>query len=1263
MFPDSADKWKIQVDTGGTFTDCIAWDSLGNVHRAKVLSSSALRGEVSERCDGARLRVVLPHPVPDRFFVASELRVLGSGLAGVRVLDSSDDGCVTLERPVVVKQGDSVEFRFAEEPPVLAARLVTRTPADKPLPPMALRLATTRGTNALLERKGTRVAFFVTSGFGDLLHIGDQTRSDLFALDIRKPTPLCEAVVEVDERLSADGGVLRPIELEQVRLEAQRLVQAGIRSAAVALLHAYRNPLHEQQVADVLRESGFTHVSVSSELAPLIRILPRAQTAEADAYLGPIIHEYLRKIAEAAAPESMHVMTSAGALMRPGQYHAKDSLLSGPAGGVVGASAAGVSAGYHRLLTFDMGGTSTDVSRYDDGVARVYEHRVGDARLLAPAVEIETVAAGGGSICRFDGERLTVGPESAGADPGPACYGAGGPLTVTDVNLLLGRLDPERFGIPVDVVAAHERFEELLTSVRRRDPDASAESILLGLIDIADEHMADAIRAVSLRRGYDPADYALVAFGGAGGQHGCGVAERLGIGTVIIPPDTGLLSAVGLGRASIERISQAQVLALLADICDELPRRFDELETQARREVEQEGIPAERIALARRLAFLRLAGQEAAIEIEWTPDSDPAAEFRDRYETIYGHFPEGRAIEVESLRVAAQARVDHRRHTTMLAEQPGEALPPRVSTWASGEHKTPVHQRSRLSPQEQIGGPALVNEAHSVTAVAPGWHLSVHESGALILKQQAAAVVSGQSASSRPEAVELELFTARFRAIAGEMGEQLQRTSISTSVKERRDFSCALLDADGYIIVNAPHIPVHLGAIGLCVREVAARTAVKPGDVLVTNHPAYGGSHLPDVTVITPVFLSDSDRVFAWLANRAHHAEIGGTRPGSMPPDARSLAEEGVTLPPAYIFDGGTSRWNEIRARFEQGPFPSRNVEENLADLQAAVSANRLGERLLSALVVEHGADVVTRYMGRLRAYAAGRMRAAIGRLPDGRYHAVEKLDDGSPIEVAVHIDGERAHVDFTGSAPVHRGNLNATRAIVQSAVIYAFRTLVKEPLPLNEGLLDPVTMTLPPGMLNPSYGEAPESAPAVVGGNTETSQRVVDTVFKALGIVACSQGTMNNLLFGNDRFGYYETICGGAGAGDGFDGADAVHTHMTNTRLTDPELLEFRYPVRLERFAVRKNSGGSGRWKGGDGIVRELTFLAPVSLSILSQHRVEQPYGLQGGEPGRRGRQVVVRADGCEEELGSIVACEMEVGDRLILKTPGGGGYGTRTA
>ncbi|HEX6750101.1 MAG TPA: hydantoinase B/oxoprolinase family protein [Longimicrobium sp.] len=1265
MDPNAPAPWQIWIDTGGTFTDCLARDPRGVLRRAKVLSSSALRASVEKALAPDAFRVSEDWSAPQGTVDGFEVRLLGLRHAPARVTTYDlKTGTVYLDRPLneLPPAGTTVEFVSPDEAPVLAAKLVTGTPFGGRLPPLAMRLATTRGTNALLERRGARVALFITRGFGDLLRIGTQQRPDLFALRVETREPLYEEVMEVDERLAADGSVLHALDAEALAAAAAELAGRGIEAAAVALMHAYRNPAHERALAGVLRAAGFRHVSLSSELAPLIKLLPRAETAVVDAYLSPVIRDYLERVGGTLHGGQLHVTTSAGGLVRPEDFRAKDSLLSGPAGGVAGAAWAGRRSGFRRVIAFDMGGTSTDVARFDGDFEYVWEHEVGGGRIFSPALAIETVAAGGGSICAFDAEGLRVGPESAGAAPGPACYGAGGPLTITDCNLLLGRIAGGRFAIPVDTAPAADAADALLAEVRARTgQETPREALLAGVIDIADERMADAIRTISLRRGYDPAEYALVAFGGAGGQHACGVAARLGITTVVVPADAGLLSALGIGRAPLERFAERQVLRPLAEIEGDVAHFFTELSNEALEAVAREGVERSTITVRRRIANLRYAGQESSLALEWKPGMDLLAAFEERYTAIYGHRPVSRAVEVESIRAVASTPVDEPSAEERPERFPAPGNGTRRMWLRGGWRKVPSYDRAQLTPGATFTGPAVVTERHAATVVAEGWDAEMDAAGALVITASPAAASpdpaeDGQAAT--PEAVRLELFVNRFRALVGEMGEMLRRTALSTNVKERLDYSCALLDAEGELVVNAPHIPVHLGALGLCVRSVAAALPMRPGDVVVTNHPAFGGSHLPDVTVINPVH-DDDGRLVGYVASRAHHAEIGGTRPGSMPPDARTLAEEGVVIPPMLLVRDGEARWDEMRRMLVEAPHPTRAVEENLADLAAAVAANHRGAELLAGLAREHGSAAVAGYMDALKRRAEDGVREALRSLGDGVYQAEERLDDGANLCARVEIQGDRAIIDFGGTADVHPGNLNATPAIVRSVVLYVLRLLVREALPLNEGLLRAVDVRIPRGMLNPDWPDDATRAPAVVGGNTEVSQRLVDTLLKALNLVACSQGTMNNVLWGTDHFGYYETVCGGAGAGPGWDGAGPVHTHMTNTRITDPEVVEHRYPVRVERFGVRAGSGGAGRFRGGDGAVRETVFLEPASLSILAQHRAEGPYGVDGGQSGAPGRQHVVRASGEIVELGPVDGCEVAPGDRLVLETPGGGGWG----
>ncbi len=1269
--------WRIWIDTGGTFTDCVARDPRGGLHRAKVLSSGALRARIAEHSGPNAWRIDQQWNACENLVRGWTVRRLGFD-DPIGVVVAFDAARSIIELQVVncergggggkgMTDGATIELVSDEPAPIVAARLVTRTPPERPLPPIEMRQATTRGTNALLERGGARVALFITQGFGDLLRIGNQQRPDLFALNIVKPPPLYDRVVEVCERLDASGRAIVALDEAHLREAARRASADGVEVAAVALLHSYLNDEHERRVAAILHDGGFTHVSLSSQIAPTIRIEPRAQTGVVNAYLSPIIDDYLQSVRRRLRGGSLHVMTSAGGLTRSDTCLACETLLSGPAGGVNGAAAAGSASGFTRLIGFDMGGTSTDVARYDGDFEYQFEHAVGDATLLTPALAIETVAAGGGSICAFRKGELRVGPRSAGAAPGPACYGAGGPLTITDVNLLLGRIDADRFEVPLDIAASRRAIERLRESAREFTGDAPPpEQILDGLLHIANQRMAAAIAQISIHKGFDPAEYALVAFGGAGGQHACAVAEALGMRTVVLPRDASLLSAIGLGHAVMERMAHRQVLRPLSDVAQHVPAIVAELVAEARRELERDGCDAADAIVRRRIANLRLQGQDAVLSVDIDAACASLAEaFQWSYLRAYGHAPPRREIELESLRVVVAMKRDgldaieaHR--AVGAAPATGERSPGghRVRAFFDGRwREVAAYARDELSPGDRVQGPCLVLERRTTLVIEPGWDGSVDAAGAIILFRRRD---HEASVRSTPAIVAHELFANRLMGVAQEMGRILERMAISTNVKERLDFSCAVLDADGFLLVNAPHMPVHLGAMGVCVRAVRDAIELRPGDVAITNHPAFGGSHLPDITVITPVFDDAGDgRLIAYVANRAHHAEIGGTRPGSMPPDATTLAEEGVVIAPTWLVRGGESRLDEIEKLLRGSPHPSRRVEDNLADLRAQLAANQRGADAVSELLEALGGCAVAGHMRDIRARGERLTREALSRIDDGVYEAIERLDDGSPTHVRIDLHGDRATIDFTGSAAQHPGNLNATPAIVRSAVIYVLRLLVGQALPLNEGIMDAVDVRIERGMLDPLFVDDPAKCPAVVGGNTETSQRIVDVLLKALRLAACSQGTMNNLLFGNESFSYYETICGGSGAGPGFHGCDAVHTHMTNTRITDAEVLEHRFPVRVERFAIRRGSGGRGEFRGGDGAVREIRFLQPASLSILSQHRVIAPFGMNGAEDAARGRQRVVRAGAEIVELRGIDACEMNASDRIIIETPGGGGWG----
>ncbi|RYD37677.1 MAG: 5-oxoprolinase, partial [Verrucomicrobiaceae bacterium] len=1175
--------------------------------------------------------------------------------------------------PSAAAAGWTLEIHTGEPAPVTGARLLTGTRLDAEFPPHEFRLATTLATNALLENQGAEVAFWVTQGFRDLLTIGDQRRADLFARQHHRDRPLHHHTVEVEERLDARGNVLTPFDPATLMPIAAQLVRRGVRTAAVALAHSYLNPAHEQAVGRVLRAAGFTSITLSAELSPLIRLLPRARTAVVNAALAPVMDAFVEKVRACLGPaaRTFFCLTSAGGLEEPETFRARDSLLSGPAGGVAGCAAAARRAGFSRILTLDMGGTSTDVARWEGDFLYQFEQRLGQSVILAPSLRIETVAAGGGSICDVAPTGLTVGPRSAGADPGPACYGRGGPLTLTDVNLLLGRLDPGKAGIPLSrppALAALETLKHKMTDHGLPVP-ADDATLLHGLLKIAVGRMAEAVRSISVRDGVDPAGCTLVAFGGAGPQHACAIADQLGIPQILVPRDAGLLSASGAAAALPERFAERQMLQPLADAVLNLPPVVAELEAGALHSLNH---PAGQIR--RRLAEVRLQGQDTSLTLDFAEPGGLAPAFAEEFQKLYGYPPPPhRPLELVSLRVIA---------SPPAPEEAAEVFP----------------ETSDLSIPPTASGPHLLQDAFSTLIIDPGWSARQGSQGSWLLARISGKAGSGTDSALAPspaafdspapapapapasasapaaptppqqqqpapvetesEAATAELFRCRFQGLVDAMGELLRRTAVSTNVKERLDYSCALLDADGRLLVNAPHIPVHLGALGKCVRRSVAVLPPRPGDVLVTNDPACGGSHLPDVTVICPVF-APSGILLGYTANRAHHAEIGGITPGSMPAFARNLAEEGVVLPPMHLVKAGVSCENEVAHRLTGAPFPTRALADNLADLRAQTAAARHGAAALLELCQAHGEETLRARLGQLTAQARRALARTLETAPLTDARAVEALDDGTPIAVSLTKSGGRLTVDFTGSGAVHPGNRNATPAVVRSAVLYVLRLWTGEPIPLNEGFLDLVDLVLPPGFLNPDFAADPAHSPAVVGGNVETSQRVVDTLLHALRLEAGSQGTMNNVIFGNASFGHYETVCGGSGAGPGYAGTDAVHTHMTNTAITDMEILERRYPVRLEEFSIRPHSGGAGAFPGGRGAVRRYHFRAPLTVSLLTEHRLTPPIGLVGGGPGACGGQWLTLPDGARQDLPGTVTLAVEAGTTLHLHTPGGGGWG----
>ncbi len=1129
-----------------------------------------------------------------------------------------------------------------------------------------IRIGTTVATNALLERKGVPTALVTTAGFGDALAIGYQNRPQLFRLRIDLPAPLYREVVEADERVTAAGEVLRPLDEERLVRDFERLRTAGIASVAIVFLHGYRHAAHEQRAALLARGAGFDEVIASHEASPLIRFVGRGDTTVVDAYLTPLLARYVRAFRDGLGARHREVplqfMQSNGGLVAPEGFRACNAVLSGPAGGLVATARIAARLDRPRLIAFDMGGTSTDVALYDRSLPQRYETLVAGVRLQAPMMNIHTVAAGGGSVLAFEGGRLCVGPQSAGAQPGPACYRNGGPLTVTDLQVLLGRIRPADFppifgprgDQPLDAAIVRRRFDELAATVAAATGiDTDAERLAAGFLDVAIESMARAIRHVSVRQGHDPADFALCCYGGAAPQHACRVADALGIAEILVHPLAGVLSAWGIGladrrlmrRQSVERplgaYSAAGLEREFADLCGPL------VEAQV-----AQGADATEVRL-RRVLELRAPGTETALEVEHGPLPAIARQFRAEFERRFGFAPADGDPVVATLQAEAIVPGEPADRRELPALRTMEARTARA--WFDGWDDVPQFDRAALATGQQVPGPALIVEPNSTTVVERGWAAERLADGSLLLARAGGRRAATPDAR-QPDPAELELFNHRFMQVAEQMGAVLQATAVSVNIRERLDFSCALFDAGGALIANAPHMPVHLGSMGASVRAVMAANAggLRPGRAWMLNAPYAGGTHLPDITVVSPVFGGDPGRPEFFVASRAHHADIGGITPGSMPPGSRTIDEEGVLIDNLLLLDGGRLRERELRALLASGAWPARNPDQNVADLKAQLAANARGIAELEALIARCGRDTVRRYMAHVQDNAEACVRAVIGRLQDG--HRRYEMDDGSVIEVAVRVDRGRgsAVIDFGGTSPQRPGNFNAPLAVCTAAVLYVFRTLVDADLPLNEGCLRPLSIRVEPGsMLNP----VPPGA--VVAGNVETSQCIVDALYGALGALAASQGTMNNLTFGDAGHQYYETIAGGAGAGPGFDGASGVQTHMTNSRLTDPEVLELRHPVLVREFRYRRGSGGTGANRGGDGLVRRIAFRAPMTVAILSNHRRVAPFGLAGGGDGATGRNRLLRADGTALDLPACASCEVGAGDELVIETPGGGGYG----
>jgi 5-oxoprolinase (ATP-hydrolysing) len=1162
-----------------------------------------------------------------------------------------------------------------EDAAVYGIRNLLGLAPDAPIPAGAIdaiKMGTTVATNALLERKGDRVCLAITRGFGDALRIAYQDRPRIFAREIVLPEPLYETVVEIDERVTASGQVLASPDMDKIEVQLARVYDSGIRALAIVFMHGYRYAEHEIAVAELARKIGFTQISASHEASRLMKLVGRGDTSVVDAYLSPLLRRYVDRIASQVGAAPLSFMQSNGGLVEAARFQGKDSILSGPAGGIVGAVETSRMAGFERIIGFDMGGTSTDVSHYDGQLERTVDSVVASVRVRAPMLRIHTVAAGGGSILSFDGARFRVGPQSAGADPGPACYGRGGPLTVTDANLLLGKLDPEFFpslfgpdgNAPLDREIVEAKFQAMADDIEAATgTKSSLHDIAEGFITIAVENMANAIKEISLQRGYDLTRYTLCSFGGAGGQHACRVADALGMSRVFLHPLAGVLSAYGMGLADFRVLREKAVERRLEmGLMPELRAIVADLSAAATTALTAQGLAGDAIE-AKASLKLRYEGTDAHLEIDLGEIADDAeleraciAAFEAAHRRRYGFIVTAKRHIVEAVQVEAVGRVERVSTTSALAPRAGAKMPKdrAVPLFSGGRlHTAPVRDRALLAEGDSVDGPAMIIEATGTTIVEPGWRASVGSAGALMLERREA-LARTHAMGTKADPIRLELFNNLFMSVAEQMGSMLENTSHSVNIKERLDFSCALFDGAGNLIANAPHMPVHLGSMGDSVETIIRErgATMGEGDAYALNAPYNGGTHLPDVTVISPVYIEG--KLVFFVASRGHHADIGGLTPGSMPPDSRTIEEEGVLLDDFQVVERGRLAEAELRELLGSGRYPARNPDQNLADLQAQLAANATGAAELKKMAAQFGLDVVLAYMAHVQDNAEEQVRRVIADLSDGSFAVT--MDSGAVIRATVTIDHDArsAVVDFTGSSAQLTNNFNAPSAVCRAAVLYVFRTLVDDDIPMNAGCLKPLTLIIPEGsMLAPRYPAA------VVAGNVETSQQIVDALYGALGVQAASQGTMNNFTFGDAQYQYYETIAGGSGAGQGFDGTSAVQTHMTNSRLTDPEVLEWRFPVLLENFQIRRGSHGPGRWHGGDGVVRRIRFLLTMTASILSGRRATAPFGLNGGGDALPGSNRIERSDGSVERFGACHSASLEPGDVFVIETPGGGGFG----
>ncbi|MEQ8221701.1 MAG: hydantoinase B/oxoprolinase family protein [Candidatus Eremiobacterota bacterium] len=1194
-------KWNFCIDRGGTFTDIVAKNPDGSIITHKLLSEN-------------------------------RLHYRDAALHGIREI-------------LGLKKDDLI-------PDIIGS----------------VKMGTTVATNALLERKGERVVLFITKGFRHALRIGYQNRPALFEKQIILPEMLYEEVVEIYERISANGEILKKLDEDRVFSDLKNIYKKGITSCAIVLLHGYRHPVHENKIASIASSIGYRQISVSHKLNPLIKIVSRGDTTVVDAYVSPVLKSYIDEVSSELQNPSVKLMfmQSNGGLIEGNLFSGKDAILSGPAGGIVGAVITSVMAGFTKIISFDMGGTSTDVALYNGQYERSFETPVAGVRMRAPMMKIHTVAAGGGSILTFDGTRLRVGPESAGANPGPACYRMGGPLCVTDANVLLGNIQtdffPEVFGPsgrePVDKDIVREKFRIITEEINSATGgNKKPEEIAEGFIKIAVENMANAIKEISVQRGYDTTEYVLCCFGGAGGQHACKVADTLGMKQIFIHPLAGVLSACGMGLADIRVIKEKSLeIPLSREALSFIDRELQILKNEALDEMRKQDITEEHIYERLNLKY---DGTDRPLTVYYERGFDVktiAEAFQDIHRRHYGFIMEKNLI-VDSISVETAGSTE-KIDDPFLSIGVNTELPETAAIadiYTGGKyHRAHVYERICLKPGMYIKGPVIITDPNATTVVEPGWEAEITERNHMILTRVVPKSVS--MTSDKVDPVMLEIFNNLFMSVAEQMGVALCNTAYSVNIKERLDFSCAVFDSSGYLVANAPHIPVHLGSMGESVRTVIRErgNTMSAGDVYVLNNPYNGGTHLPDITVITPVFDDRGEKIIFFIASRGHHADIGGITPGSMPPDSKTIEEEGILINNFLLVHRGIFREKEFMELLSSGPYPARNKSQNIADIKAQIAANEKGVNELRKMISHYSLPVVHAYMKHVQDNAEAGVKKVLTKLKDGEFSY--EMDDGSIIHVKITIDKilKTAVIDFTGTSPQRQNNFNAPSSVCMAAVLYVLRTLIEDEIPMNHGVLKPVTVIIPPGsMLNPVYPAA------VVAGNVETSQCITDALYGALGVMAASQGTMNNFTFGNGKYQYYETICGGSGAGPDFDGTSAVHTHMTNTRLTDPEVLELRYPVILEEFSIRNNSGGKGKHRGGDGVIRKIKFREDMTAAILANRRKIPPFGLAGGEPGKCGKNYVEKPDGSLIELSGTEKIRVNKGDVFVIETPGGGGFG----